>query len=140
VIDMKKAVAIIEKATDGGYGIYCPDLEGVALYGYGLTEAEAKENLLENLDSILEYYEEENKPIPEILDGGKIEFEYKYDFSGFFKAYPVFNVSELAVMVGINPSLMRKYKNGIAFASTKQRAKINAGIHSLSQKLSTVHF
>jgi len=137
---MKKVVAIIEKASDGGYGIYCPDLEGVVLYGYGLTEKEAKENLQENLEAVLEYYEEENKPVPEVLGTGKISFEYKYDFSGFFKTYPLFNVSELAVMLGVNSSLMRKYKNGLAFASNEQRKKIELGIHTLSKQLSTVRF
>jgi predicted RNase H-like HicB family nuclease len=137
---MKKVVAIIEKASDGGYGIYCQELTGVALHGYGLTETEAKDNLKENLDSILEYYKEENLPVPEMLGTGKIIFEYKYDFSGFFKSYSFFNVSELAAILGINPSLMRKYKNGLAFASTEQRKKIETGIHSISRKLSTVQF
>jgi CRISPR/Cas system-associated protein Cas5 (RAMP superfamily) len=74
------------------------------------------------------------------LNNGKIEFDYKYDFSGFFKTYPIFNVSELAVMRGINSSLMRKYKNRLAFASKEQREKIEYGIHSISKKLSTVQF
>ena len=137
---MKKTIAVIEKASDGGYGIICPDLAGVALYGYGLTEEEAKENLCENLESIMEYYEEENKAIPDVLNGGKIKFDYKYDFSGFFKTYPFFNVSELASILGINPSLMRKYKNGLAFASRDQRKKIESGIHIISKRLSAVQF
>jgi predicted RNase H-like HicB family nuclease len=136
---MKKIKAIIEKAKDGGYGIYCPEVKGIVLYGYGLSEEEAKENLQENVEMILEHGIETDQAAPESLSG-EIEFDYRYDFSGFFKAYPVFNVSELASMVGINPSLMRKYKNGIAFASEKQRTKINTGIHRLSQKLSTVQF
>ena len=137
---MKKTNAIIEKASDGGYGIYCPDLNGVALYGYGLTEEEAKENLFENLECILEYYEEESKPVPDILNNGEIEFIFRYDFSGFFKTYPFFNISELAVIIGVNPSLMRKYKNGLAFASKEQRKKIESGIHIISKQLSTVQF
>ncbi|HCC51656.1 MAG TPA: HicB family protein [Porphyromonadaceae bacterium] len=137
---MKKMVAVIERASDGGYGIYCPDLTDIALYGYGLTEKEAKDNLHENLESILEYYEEENKPVPEVLNNGKIEFEYKYDFSGFFKTYSFFNISELASEIGINSSLLRKYKNGLAFASKEQRKKIENGIHAISKKLSTVQF
>jgi predicted RNase H-like HicB family nuclease len=136
---MKKIKAIIEKAKDGGYGIYCPELKGIALYGYGLTEQEAKENLLENIEMILEHCEETNQAVPESLKG-ETEFNYRYDFSGFFKAYPIFNVSKLASVIGINPSLMRKYKSGIALASDRQRAKINAGIHRLSQQLSTVQF
>jgi predicted RNase H-like HicB family nuclease len=134
-----KVVAVIEKASDEGYGIYCPDLIGIALFGHGLTEQEAKEDLLFNLEGILEHYEEENVPVPESLKE-KIEFEYKYDFSGFFKAYPVFNVSELATQIGINSSLLRKYKKGISFASPTQRKKIEKGIHSLAQQLSTVQF
>lgn len=137
---MKKIIAIIEKASDGGYGIYLPEMEGVALFGYGITEDEAKENLLENLESILEYYEEENQPVPEVLNDGDMEFEYRYDFSGFFKAYPIFNVSALADAVGVNASLLRKYKSGLAFASRQQKEKIEQGIHSLSEKLSTVQF
>jgi len=134
-----KIVAIIEKASDGGYGIYCPDLNGVALFGHGLSENEAKENLQENLESILEYYEEENLSVPNMLQG-EIEFEYKYDFSAFFEAYPMFNVSGLATSIGINSSLMRKYKKRLAFASESQRKKIEQGIHNLSNKLSTVQF
>jgi predicted RNase H-like HicB family nuclease len=137
---MKKITAIIEKASDGGYGIYCPELEGIALYGYGLTEEEAKENLLDNLESVIEYYEEACNPIPEVLGTDKISFEYRYDFSGFFKAHPYFNVSELATMLGINSSLMRKYKNGLAFASNEQRKRIESGIHVLSKQLSMVQF
>ena len=137
---MKKVVAVIEKASDGGCGIYCPDITGISIFGYGLTEQEAKENLHENVDVALEYYEEENKPVPEVLNGGKIDFEYRYDFSGFFKTYPFFNITELASTLGINSSLMRKYKNGLVFASAAQRQKIETGIHTLSKQLSTVRF
>jgi predicted RNase H-like HicB family nuclease len=93
-INMKKVVVVIEKASDGGYGIHCPDLKGIALYGYGLTEKEAKENLVENLDAILEHYEEEKLPAPEVLQG-KIEFDYRYDTSGCFIDYK--NRGELLV-------------------------------------------
>jgi predicted RNase H-like HicB family nuclease len=137
--DMKTIVAVIEKSDDGGYGIYCPDLKGVALYGYGLTEQEARENLSENLAAILEHYEEENEPVPDGISGS-ITFEYRYDFSGFFKAYPIFNVSELGARIGIHPSLMRKYKQGIVPASDRQREKIEAGIHDLARQLSVIRF
>lgn len=137
---MKKVTAVIEKSFDGGYGIYIPEIKGVALYGYGVTEDEARANLMENLESILEFYEEENQSVPEVLNGGNLEFDYRYDFSGFFKAYPIFNVSALAEVVGVNPSLLRKYKNGLAYASRQQKEKIEQGIHSLSEQLSTVQF
>lgn len=137
---MKKVLAVIEKASDGGYGIYLPETEGVVLYGHGMTETEAKESLLENLESIIEFHEDEELPIPVALNDGDIEFEYRYDFSGFFKAYPIFNVSALAEAVGVNPSLLRKYKNGLAFASQQQKERIEKGIHDLSKELSAVQF
>jgi predicted RNase H-like HicB family nuclease len=136
---MKVITAIIEKASDGGYGIHCPELSGVAIFGYGLTEDEAKENLRDNLETVTEHYEEENLPLPDALRE-EIRFDYKYDFSGFFKTYPLFNVSILAGKIGINASLLRKYKNGLAFASPKQREKIESGIHTLAEQLSTVRF
>lgn len=136
----KKIIAVIEQASDGGYGIYCHELEGISLFGYGSTEGEAKENLDDNLELFIEHYQEKGQRIPEILNNGKIDFDFRYDFSGFFKAYPMFNVSELAKEVGINSSLLRKYKKGLAYVSAEQKRKIEAGIHSLGKKLTTVRF
>jgi predicted RNase H-like HicB family nuclease len=136
---MKRIIAVIEKASDGGYGIYCPELKGVLLFGYGLTEEEAREDLQNNLEMLQEECEEENRPVPAAISGD-IHFEYRYDFSGFFKAYPVFNVSELAAHIGVNPSLLRKYKQGIVMASDRQREKIETGIHALARQLSVVRF
>lgn len=84
---MGKIIAIIEKSEDGGYGIHTPSVNG--LFGYGLTEDEAKESLQEALDSQLEYFDETGKEIPEPLTG-EITFEYKYDLSGFFQKFPVY--------------------------------------------------
>lgn len=137
----KKIVrAVIERASDGGYGIYCPDLEGVSLFGYGLTEEEARDDLKENLEEFIDFYSEGDKEMPGILNNGDIEFDYRYDFSGFFQAYPMFNVSELANYIGINSSLLRRYKQGLAFASADQKRKIENGIHLLAKKLGTVKF
>ncbi|MDR0938031.1 MAG: type II toxin-antitoxin system HicB family antitoxin [Mediterranea sp.] len=136
----RKVNAIIERASDGGYGVYCPDIEGTALCGYGRTEEEAKSDLLEVLEMNIERFQEINEPLPEGLNGGDIEFEYSYDFSGFFQSYPVFNVSELAKYIGINPSLLRRYKTGEKFASREQRKKIEEGIHALARNLSAVSF
>lgn len=135
-----KIKAVIERASDGGYGIYCPDLEGLSLFGYGLTEDEAKSDLKENLEIFLEHYEQKGSKIPEVLNHGNIVFEYKYDFSGFFKTYPIFNVSELAKEIQVNPSLLRRYKQGLALASPEQKKKIEIGIHNLAKRLTTVRF
>ena len=132
---MGKIIAIIEKSEDGGYGIHTPNVNG--LFGYGLTEDEAKESLQEALDSQLEYFDETGKEIPELLKG-EITFEYKYDLSAFFKSFPFINVSAFAKEVGINPSLMRKYKERLAFAGDKQKAIIQNRFNDIIKKLSTV--
>lgn len=132
--------AVIEKANDGGYGIYTPEINGIPLYGYGLSEEEAKANLLENLEMTVEHYEEKNLSLPLEINEGHINFDYVYDLSGFFLSFPVFNVSELANFLKINSSLLRKYKQGITFASEEQKKKIESGIHELAEKLNAVRF
>lgn len=134
---MRKMIAIIEKSEDGGYGIYVPNVNG--LFGFGLTEDEAKENLYEALESQIEHYEETEKELPELLKGD-IEFEYKYDLSAFFKSFPFINVTAFAKTVGINPSLMRKYKERLAFAGDKQKSIIQEKLNDITKKLSTVQF
>ena len=134
---MEKMIAIIEKSEEGGYGIYVPNVNG--LFGYGLTEDEAKADLHEALESQIEHYEETGKDLPDMLRGD-IEFEYRYDLSAFFKSFPFINVTAFAKTVGINPSLMRKYKERLAFAGDKQKAIIQERLDDIIKKLSTVQF
>ncbi len=131
----KKVVSIIEKGEDGGYSIYAKDLPGT--YGYGLTEEEAKSDFEEVLKEQLEYMQEKTGCESE-YDANSVE--YRYDFSGFFKAFPYFNVSELAKELGVNSSLFRRYKSGSAQASEKQKEKIQAYFDEMVKKLQAVKF
>lgn len=134
---MKKITAIIEKASDGSYSIYLPKIEGI--YGSGTTEQEAKEELAEAIDSAREYAEENGW---NGYEGLKNEFtlEYRYDLSGFFLAFNFFDVSALAKRIGINASLMRRYKNGKAYISDLQKKRIEEGIHQIALELRSVKF
>ena len=60
---MKKINAIIEKANNGGISVYSEDIEGV--YGYGLSEDEAKEDFVSVLEEQAEYYKEKHDAYPE---------------------------------------------------------------------------
>ena len=60
--------------------------------------------------------------------------------SGFFLAFPFINVSEFAKSVDINPSLMRKYKNGIAKAGEKQKDLIQRKFDDIVTRLGAVRF
>lgn len=134
---MKTITAVIEKSADGGYSIYTEDVKGAV--GYGLSESEAKTDFTEVLTEQFEFYQERTGEVSDWLKEG-YTIEYRYDFSGFFQAFPFINTTEFARVIGINPSLMRKYKNGIAFASEKQKAIIQAKLKEIVNNLAMVQF
>ncbi|MDY5433697.1 type II toxin-antitoxin system HicB family antitoxin [Bacteroides pyogenes] len=134
---MKHLVAIIEKGEDGGYAIYSKDVDG--LFGSGLTETEAKSDFCEVLEEQAEYYKEHHAHYPDWYRGG-YEIEYRYDMSAFFLSFPFINVSEFAKAVGINSSLMRKYKSGLASASEKQKNLIQEKFMEIVTQLERVKF
>lgn len=134
---MKVIKAIIEKANDGGYGIYSNDADG--LWGYGLSEFEAKENFIEVLEEQAKYYQEKKGCLPGWYESG-YKIDYYYDMSGFFLSFPFINVSEFGKYIGINPSLMRKYKNGLTVAGTKQKELIQRKLQEIVHQMETVKF
>ena len=133
---MATVKAIIEKGEDGLFSIYALEISGV--YGNGLTEQEAKDDFVEQLEEQAEFYFEKNGSYPEWSNDYTIE--YSYSLTGFFLAFPFINVSKFAKTVGINPSLMRQYKNGIAFASEKQRQFIQNAFDDVLKRMQTVSF
>ena len=133
---MRTITATIEKASDGGYGIYT-DIPG--LIGSGLTEEEAKADLCGVLKEQAAYYYERTNTYPDWYKEG-YEIEYRYDLSGFFLSFPFINASEFASYVGINPSLMRKYKSGLVKASAKQKDQIQAKYSEMIRNLERVKF
>ena len=128
---MKKVIAIIEKGSDGLYGIHAPELENVII-GSGNTVAEAKNDLENSYTEMVECYIDENRPVPEELKD--IEFEYRYDLSAFYNAHPYLNVSKLAEHLHVNASLMRQYKRG-QYISEDQVFRIQEGIRSVGREL-----
>lgn len=131
-----KIKAIIEKGTDGLFSVYTDDVQGV--FASGLTEQEAKEEFMEILEEQAEYYMEKHGETPEW--GISPEVEYEYSLTGFFLAFPFINATEFAKCIGINPSLMRQYKNGLAFASEKQRKLIQQSYDDILKRMNSVSF
>lgn len=134
---MKKIVAIIEKGTDGGYAVYADG--GLPLFANGLTEKEAREAFEEIVPEQAEYMKERTGTYPEWFDGNP-QIEYRYDMSAFFQAFPFINATEFAKCLGINPSLMRKYKSGIAKAGATQKNLIQHKFDSIMERLRVVRF
>lgn len=134
---MRKIVAIIEKASDGGYGIYAEN--DIPLFASGMTEEEAKEDFEALIPEQAEYIMERTGSYPDWFDG-QCEVEYRYDMSAFFLAFPFVNATEFAKCLGINPSLMRKYKSGLAKASQAQKDAMQHKFDDILDRLQTVRF
>lgn len=134
---MKKIKAIIEKADDGGISIYSEDVNGA--YGYGLTEEDAKKDFLSVLEEQAEYYKEKHDEFPVWYRFG-YSVDYTYDISGFFEAFPFINASKFAKELGLNGSVMRKYKGKIVTASDKQKALIQSKYDEIVKRMKRVKF
>lgn len=132
---MEKVKAIIERAEDGGYGIYADEING--LVGYGLTEEEAREDFACVMEEQAEYQKATTGEAPEWAE---LPVDFHYDLSAFFQAFPFINATQFAREIGINPSLMRKYKMGLATASEKQKALIGTQLNAMIEKLQQVQF
>ena len=130
-----KVTVIMEKAKDGNYSCYVDDdLPGFGLAGFGETAEAAKEDMLEAYEEIKGLQAEEGKAVPEL------EFTYKYDMQSFFDYFSFLNVSRVAELAGINPSLMRQYTSGVANAGQKQYEKIRVAVRKISRELSAATF
>ena len=134
---MKRIVAIIEKGEDGGYAIYADG--GLPLFANGLTEHEARTAFEAIVPEQAAYMKERTGQWPAWYDGS-FEVEYRYDMSAFFQAFPFINATEFARNLGVNPSLMRKYKNGLAKASESQKDMIQHKFNDIVERLRVVRF
>lgn len=134
---MKTLTAIIEKGNDGGYSIYANG--GVPVFGNGLDEIEARNEFESCLKEQAEFMKERQGEYPDWFSDD-LQIEYRYDMSAFFLAFPFINVTEFAKSLNINPSLMRKYKSGIAKAGEKQKDLIQRKFDDIVSRLGAVKF
>lgn len=129
-----KQTALIEMGKNGTFTIFTPDIESTII-GEGETVAEAKADFENSVNEVIESYTENDQPVPEELQN--IEFVYKYDLPSFLSYYKYLNMTQFAKYAGINPSLMRQYKQG-QYVSEKQVSKIQAAVHKIGKELAAV--
>ena len=103
-----KTVAIVEMWDNKTISVYVPEFDGFSLNGQGNNVDEAKRSLQECIDEYVSMIKEQGREVPESLKN--VEFEYKYDIASFFECFKFLSVSTFAKYAGINPSLMRQYK------------------------------
>lgn len=65
-------------------------------------------------DLMADYLEHEGKDDAHFagVEPGGIEFDFAYDLETFFAAHPALNISQMARMAGLSPSLVRQYASG----------------------------
>ena len=132
-----KTTAIVEMWDDKTISVYVPEFDGFSLNGQGNTVEEAKQALIKAVNDYKTMLSETGKEVPASLSD--IEFDYKYDIASFFECFKFISVSTFAKYAGINPSLMRQYKQRIAFASEAQKSKIEEAIHRAGSEMLAVH-
>jgi hypothetical protein len=130
-----KTIALIEQGKDGSFSIYTPELE-TTIIGSGKSVELAKIDFNNSVAEMIASYSETGRALPnELID---LTFEFKYDIASLFDYYNWINVTQFAKIAGINASLMRQYKKGLAYISEKQANKIEVALHKLGNELTAI--
>lgn len=130
-----KVNVLFERAKDGYYSCFMEEeLPDFGLAGYGDTAEAAKADFLKSYEEIKEMLAEEGKEVP------VLKFSYKYDLQSFFNYFSFLNISKIAEVAGINPSLMRQYASGVANVGEKQYDKIRIAIKKIGNELVSAQF
>ena len=126
------AIFILEK-QENEYWVTVKELPGCYASGSTIKEAinNAKDALTEHISGLLEIGDK----IPEMFINDSYEYQIKYDLQTLFERFNVINKTVLAEKAGINSSLLRQYSSGLAFASEKQKIKIENAIHEIGSGL-----
>lgn len=130
-----KTIALIEKGTDGTYGVFAPNLQSTII-GEGASVAEAKADFLNTYEEIKIAFAEAGEDMPSELKD--LEFEFQYDVASIFNYFDFINVSKFAKRVGINASLMRQYKSCGTAISEAQAKRIQTALREVGNELLAV--
>lgn len=128
---MKHLKVIIERTEDGLWASI-PKLPGCVSFGKDFEEL--KQNLIEAVDMHIEGMKEDGEKVPKFDD-----FEYKFDMTYIFKAFPI-SISGIAKYSGINRSLLNQYASGIKTPSFSQAKKVQDSIRQVGEELSRISF
>lgn len=131
-----KATAVIERGTDGTYGVYiASDNVPFGAIGDGKTVAEAMSDFKNSINEMREHYEAAGKEFPEL------EFEFKYDMASFLQHYAyAFTLAGLGRITGINQRQLSHYINGVRKPSAATAAKIETKLRKFADEISAVRF
>jgi hypothetical protein len=97
------------------------------------------DNLIIDTASTLESLKKKLAKLAKSLENVEVDsFVVSYDLTSFFEQYSFLSISEIASKIGINPSLMRQYSQGIKFPSGERVKEIESAIRQIGKELSKV--
>ena len=132
---MKQIEAIIERANDGTYSVYCKE---EMFSGMGNTSEEAQNNMLEQMQFYKQAAIKDGFEYPAFLDD-KFEVVYKFDTKSLLEYYfGIISLSGMEKITGIHQKQLWKYLHTNTIPRKKQLSKIEQGFHLLGKELSSI--
>lgn len=132
---MKTIEAIVERAKDGTYSVYCTN---EMFNGMGTTPDEAKADMEGQMRFYKQTCTEEGLTYPPFLDG-PYEVQYKFDTESLLQYYSgIITPAALERLTGINRKQLWSYLHGRSKPRRPQVEKITEALHRLGKELSAV--
>lgn len=127
---------VIERGDDGTYSAYMDNYSyDFHLVGDGKTVEEAKENFMQAVEEMRNYYSEQGRVFPEV------EFRFVYDTASFLNYYAyAFTLAGLGRITGINQGQLSHYVTGNRKPSPKTVEKIEKALHAFAKEIEDLTF
>lgn len=125
--------AVIERASDGTYSVYC---KNEIFSGMGDTIEEAKADMLQQMETYRDTAKQERFKYPEFLDG---EFEITYTIDAlslmnYYLSKGWFSLATLEKVTGISQKQLWAYAHGTK-PRKAQEERIRSGLYNISKDL-----
>ncbi|WP_372472650.1 type II toxin-antitoxin system HicB family antitoxin [Capnocytophaga sp. ARDL2] len=130
-------INVILEKTNTGYSAYSTEITGAGTVGD--TIEEVKNNYAEIIELTIDYFNE----IGDVEKAQQLQtanIKYHIDLNAFFEYYSLFNKSELAKYLGINPSHLRRLSMPNMELSNEKAEQIQMGLQRLSKEIQTFSF
>lgn len=129
---MQTIEAIIERAKDGTFSVYCIT---EMFTGMGNTAEAAKMDMRQQMDFFKKTAIEDNFSYPDFLNGD-FEFVYKFDTESLLEYYSgILSLSGLEKITGIHQKQLWNYLHRKSKPRKAQVEKIEKGLHTLGSEL-----
>jgi predicted RNase H-like HicB family nuclease len=129
---MKTIEAIIERAKDGTFSVYCIN---EMFNGMGNTAEAAKADMRQQMAFFKKSAIEDNFSYPDFLDGD-FEIVYRFDTQSLLAYYSgILSLSGLEKITGIHQKQLWNYLHGKSKPRKEQVEKIEKGLQALGSEL-----